>query len=344
VKLPSRANRRWGEALDSLVERLVALGSRWPWVLPTASFAAGWAGFALVRRGENLARIVALLALCGWFWLLLEPWVRRMLERRRRRAGNFVVNFISQSLQQELLFFSLPLLIGATRLDAGQVAFTGLVAAAALITTVDPLYERLVATRAARRMTFHAFCSWIAALVVLPMVLLVPVERALPISLFAVGAWLLLTLPLSLYSLPRWRNRVAWLAGMLIVPFLFWEMRGQIPAAGLAVTDARVTQTIDGLVPGPPVARVRLDDLAQGIIAFAAIRAPAGLSQQVVFEWRHNGDRERIPVEIHGGRADGFRAYSRKHVFPADPTGLWTVDVLTPQAQLLERLRFVVEG
>jgi hypothetical protein len=87
-----------------------------------------------------------------------------------------------------------------------------------------------------------------------------------------------------------------------------------------------------------------LDDLAQGIIAFAAIRAPTGLSQQVVFEWRHNGDRERIEVEIHGGRADGFRAYSRKHVFPADPTGLWTVDVLTPQAQLLERLRFVVEG
>ena len=344
MKLPSRASRRWGEALDSLVERLVALGSRWPWVVPTASFAAGWAGFALVRRGENLARIVALLALCGWFWLLLEPWVRRMLERRRRRAGNFVVNFISQSLQQELLFFSLPLLIGATRLDAGQVAFTGLVAAAALITTVDPLYERLVATRAARRMTFHAFCSWIAALVVLPMVLLVPVERALPISLFAVGAWLLLTLPLSLYSLPRWRNRVAWLAGMLIAPFLFWEMRGQIPAAGLAVTDARVTQTIDGLVPGAPVARVRLDDLGQGIIAFAAIRAPTGLSQQVVFEWRHNGDRERIPVEIHGGRADGFRAYSRKHVFPADPTGLWTVDVLTPQAQLLERLRFVIEG
>jgi hypothetical protein len=344
VTTPSRAAGRWGEALGSLLSRVVALENRWPWVLPTASFAAGWVGFALVRRGEDLARIVALLALSGWFWLLLEPWVRQRLERRRRRAGNFVVNFISQSLQQELLFFSLPLLIGATRLDAGQVAFTGLVATAALISTVDPLYERLVATRAARRMTFHAFCSWIAALVVLPMVLLVPVERALPISLFAVGAWLLLTLPLSLYSLPRWRNRVAWLVGMLVVPFLFWEMRGQIPAAGLAVTDARVTQTIDGLVPGPPVARVRLEDLAQGIIAFAAIRAPAGLSQQVVFEWRHNGDRERIEVEIQGGRADGFRAYSRKHVFPADPTGLWTVDVLTPQAQLLERLRFVVEG
>jgi hypothetical protein len=328
----------------SLLRRLPVIADRWPWLLPAISFAAGWLGFVLVRRGEDLARIVALLALTGWFWLLLEPWVRRRLERRRRRAGNLVVNFVSQSLQQELLFFSLPLLIGAAQWDAGQVAFTGLVAAAALLTTIDPLYERLVATKAARRMTFHAFCSWIAALVVLPMVLLVPVERALPISLGAVGAWLLLTLPLSLYSLPRWRNRMAWVAGMIVVPFLFWQVRGQIPAAGLAVTDARVTQTIDGLTPGSPVRRLRQQDLAQGVIAFAAIRAPAGLSQQVVFEWRHNGERERIEVEIHGGRADGFRAYSRKRAFPADPTGVWTVDVLTPQAQLLERLSFVVES
>jgi len=328
----------------SLLRRLFHIANRRRWLLPAISFAAGWVGFLLVRRGEEVARIIALLALCGWFWLLVEPWVRRRLERRRRRVGNFIVNFVSQSLQQELLFFSLPLLIGATQLDAGQLAFTGLVAAAALLSTIDPLYERLVASQAARRMTFHAFCSWIAALVVLPMVLLVPVERALPISLLAVGAWLLLTLPLSLYSLPRWRNRAAWLGGMIAVPLMFWELRGQIPAAGLAVTDARVTQTIDGLTPGTPVRRIRQADLAQGIVAFAAIRAPAGLSQQVVFEWRHNGEREQIAVEIHGGREDGFRAYSRKQAFPTDSAGLWTVDVLTPQAQLLRRLRFVVEG
>jgi len=327
-----------------LLRRLFAFANRWPWLLPGISFAAGWVGFLLVRRGEEVARIIALLALCGWFWLLIEPWVRRRLERRRRNVGNFVVNFVSQSLQQELLFFCLPFLIGATQRDVGQIIFTGLVAAAAVLSTIDPLYERLIAARAARRMTFHAFCSWIAALVVLPMVLLLPVERALPISLGAVGAWLLLTMPLSLYSLPRWRNRLAWVAGMIVVPMVFWELRGQIPAAGLAVTDSRVTQTIDGLTPGAAVQRVRQADLAQGVIAFAAIRAPAGLAQQVVFEWRHNGERERIPVEIHGGRAEGFRAYSRKQLFPADSAGIWTVDVLTPQAQLLERLRFVVEG
>ena len=312
--------------------------------MPALSFAAGWLGFLLVQRGQELARLIALLALLGWFWLLLEPWVRRWLERRRQRVGNFVVNFISQSLQQELLFFSLPLLIGSTQRDFGQIAFTGLVGVAAVVSTIDPVYERVIATRAARRMSFHAFCSWIAALVVLPMVLLVPVERALPISLLAVTGWLMLTLPLSLYSLPRRRTKVAWMAGMIGVPILFWGLRAQVPAAGLAVTDARVTQTIDGLIPGDPVRRVRQEDLAQGMIAFAAIRAPTGLSQAVVFEWRHNGERERIPIEIQGGKADGFRAYSRKQIFPEDSAGLWTVDVLTPQAQLLERLRFIVEG
>ncbi len=326
------------------LRRVLSFAHRFPWVLPAISFAAGWLGYLLVHRGETLARAIAVLALLGWFWLLVEPWVRQRLERRRQRAGNFVVNLVSQSLQQELLFFSLPFLIGATQRDLGQLAFTGLVGAAALLSTVDPVYERLIATRAARRMAFHAFCSWIAALVVLPMVLSLPLERSVPLSLLAVAAWLLVTLPMSLHSLPHLRNKIAWVVGMAAVPFLLWEFRAQLPAAGLAVVDARVTQTIDGLTPGTRVRVVRRADLEQGVIAFAAVRAPAGLAQVVIFEWRHNGERERIEAQIQGGKADGFRTFSRKQIFPEDPLGLWTVDLLTPQEQLLERLQFVVEG
>ena len=131
---------------------------------------------------------------------------------------------------------------------------------------------------------------------------------------------------------------------MIAAPLLLWEFRAQVPAAGLAVVDARVTQTIDGLTPGARVRVVWRADLELGVIAFAAIRAPAGLAQIVIFEWRHNGERERIEAEIQGGKADGFRTFSRKQIFPEDSAGLWTVDVLTPQEQLLERLRFVVEG
>jgi hypothetical protein len=92
------------------------------------------------------------------------------------------------------------------------------------------------------------------------------------------------------------------------------------------------------------VRRVTSEELSSGVVAFAAIRAPSGLSQQVIFEWRHNGERERIAAEIRGGRAEGFRVYSRKRNFPQDSAGVWTVDLLTPQEQLLERLQFVVEG
>jgi hypothetical protein len=62
--------------VKSLLRRLFRLATRLPWLLPLISFAAGWLGYVLVQRGEALARIVALLALLGWFWLLLEPWVR----------------------------------------------------------------------------------------------------------------------------------------------------------------------------------------------------------------------------------------------------------------------------
>jgi len=325
------------------MERVFELERRMPWLLPAVSFSAGWLSFVLVQRGESLARMIAALALLGWPWLLIEPWLRRRLERKKERLGNLVVNFISQSLQQELLFFSLPFLIGATQLHAGHIAFTTIAAAAALLSTIDPWYERFIAVRAARRMTFHAYCSWLAALVVLPIALSLPLEKALPWSLIGVAGWLVLTLPLSLYSLSGVAARLAWAASILIAPALLWMARAELPAAGLAVTEARITQTIEDLEPGQLVRRLGRLDLERGVIAFAAIRAPSGLSQEVIFEWRHADHLERIVEQIQGGRSTGFRTYSRKQIFPEAAAGSWTVDVLTPQQQLLKRLRFVVD-
>ena len=105
---------------------------------------------------------------------------------------------------------------------------------------------------------------------------------------------------------------------------------------------ARITRTIDGLSPGAAVREISRADLARGVVAFAAIRAPNGLSQEIIFEWHHNGKQERMAATIHGGNVDGFRIYSRKRMFPADATGTWIVDVRTPQEQLLRRLRFTV--
>lgn len=323
--------------------RLEAFLHRFPWLLPALSFAGGWLGFVMVKRGAEAAQLIALIAIVGWIWLLIEPLVRRSLEQRRPGMGKLLVNFVSQSLQQEILFFTLPLIIGATQRDAGQMAFAGIAASAAAVTTLDPIYERYIATRAARRLMFHAYCSWIAALIVLPIVVRLPLERALPISLAAVGASLLLTLPLSLASMRTWRQRTIWLVALALSPLLVWSLRSHVPAAGLAVTGARITQSIDELTPGPPVQTLSHAQLAQGVIAFAAIRAPAGLSQSVIFEWRHAGESEHIPAEIHGGSQSGFRTYSRKQIFPGNAAGKWVVDIRTPQGQLLKRMGFAVK-
>lgn len=329
--------------VSGLLRRLQIFLDRFPWLLPSLSFAAGWLGFVFVQRGEELAAIVALLALVGWPWLLVEPFVRRLLERRRPGAGNLIVNFISQSLQQELLFFALPFVIGASELDAGHGVFFAVLAIAALVSTLDPVYEKWVGAHAVTRLLFHGYCTWIAALIVLPVVSRLPVERALPTSLFVVCVWALLSLPQALVALRTWPRRAAWLAAAVLLPFLVWELRSQIPAAGLAVTQARITQSLDDLAPGPEVRRLSRAQLQDGLIAFAGIRAPAGLLQTVVFQWRHGREVENIAEQIRGGRQEGYRTYSRKRLFPAEPAGRWTVDIVTPQGQLLKRLNFTVE-
>ena len=323
--------------------RAQQLHARLPWLLPLLSFSAGWLGFVLVQRSAELARMVALIALIGWPWLLLEPLLRRPLERRYgRRLVAPASNFVTQSLQQELLFFSLPFLIGASQLTPGHILFCALTIGAALIATADPIYHRLVARRPARRLAFHAFCSWIAALVLLPMVLKLPLEQALPLSLVSVGVWLLITAPALLAALRTPRQRLCWSIGLIAVPLLLWSARAQVPAAGLSVTDARITRSIEQLTPGPAVERVAAAELSQGIVAFVAIRAPLGLHQGVVFEWHHGDSVERIAADIRGGSGSGWRTWSRKRVFPRDALGPWRVDVVTPQGQLLQRLTFNV--
>ena len=191
----------------------------------------------------------------------------------------------------------------------------------------------------------HAYCTLIAALVVLPIALHMPLDQALPMSLGITALSLLLSLPRMLMSVSTWKLRAIGCVALVAAFGLLWGLRGLIPPAGLWVRDARIAHYVDGLEPGPSVQRMTVDTLrAQGASAFVAVRAPVGLSQAVVFEWRQHGESvDRIPALISGGREEGFRTHSRKENFPADPRGRWRVDLRTPDGQLIARMRFVVE-
>src|SRR5207237_226900 len=75
-----------------------------------------------------------------------------------------------------------------------------------------------------------------------------------------------------------------------------------------------------------------------GVFAYTAVYAPRSLSQAIVHVWRRDGavvdSVELSPVQ--GGRQEGFRTFSHKTNFPADPAGRWSVDVMTSSGQLFD--------
>jgi hypothetical protein len=235
------------------------------------------------------------------------------------------------------------LIIGATQRDVGQIVFAAFAVVAALLSTLDHHYERYIAARAPTRLMFHAYCSLITAIVVIPMVVHLSLERTLPLAIVGVTVWLVLTLPMSLGSLSAGRHKAIWIACIFLAPLSLWLLRAQVPAAGLVVTEGLVTQTINELTPGAPIKTLSSAELSNGVVAFVAIRAPMGVAQSVIFEWHYGNESESIVAEIHGGNQSGWRTFARKQSFPADSRGRWTVDIVTPQRQLLKRLSFVVE-
>lgn len=331
------------QIISSSVERFL---SRYFWVLPVTGFGLGWASFLLVQRGEGLARGIALLALLGWLWILAEPFImNRLLAREHPKLSKNLSNFFSQSIQQEIYFFSLPFLFAATqREDFGQLIFTGVFVLAALISTVDPWYNRYISRNRMVSLAFHALCCFVSALVILPVVVKLPTGRTLVFALGFLVVWLLLVIPGLLFRLDTWKLRLLALVGLCAIPLTIWMFRASIPAAGLSANNATISSGVVDHEPIDSISRIDASQLSQGVYAFVAVKAPWGLEQEIGFKWQHGEYSETISAVINGGREDGYRTYSMKSNFPEPAGGTWTVDVLTAQGQLLRRLEFVVSG
>jgi hypothetical protein len=112
-------------------------------------------------------------------------------------------------------------------------------------------------------------------------------------------------------------------------------------ARGAIAWDVTSLDAVDALPSPVSAAEVK----QRGLVAYTAIYAPAGLRQAVRHVWRHDGQVVEVVglSPVLGGRREGYRTYSRKTAFPADPQGRWSVDVVTASGQLIGRLRFRVD-
>lgn len=159
--------------IKALVARLFDTGSRfirrYPGVVALFGFVSGVASFVLVDRQAGLAKVVALIMLVSWVWLMLEKPLRRAIHRLFGwDMPPPLLHYATQLVHQESLFFIVPFFFITTTWHSGQAVFTLLLGAAALVSLVDPLYYRWLARKRWLYLAFHSLTLFAALLTALP--------------------------------------------------------------------------------------------------------------------------------------------------------------------------------
>ncbi|HSW12090.1 MAG TPA: DUF5924 family protein [Solimonas sp.] len=327
------------------LERLLWRFHRW-WA--PLNLAAGIGSFFLINRQEAMGLWLAAFLLLGWLLILAEGTLGRWLGGWRPRwaeASPWLLRFITQGIHQETFFFALPFLFHTTTWTSVQALFTGAVVLAAAASAWDPLYHRKIGGRAWAFLGFHALAVYVATLILLPTFIHLTTGDTL---FWAAVAVALLAVP-SLAQLAENRRLSHWLAsfaGAAVLGVVAWLVGPWVPPATLWIQQAVVSQQLDEAQRAPGAALQVIDAAAlqaSGVYAYSAIRAPRGLSEQVYHRWMQDGRTvDRIPLQIEGGREEGYRAWTHKQDFPADPRGNWKVEVLTDSGQLIGLMRFRV--
>ncbi len=314
------------------------------WGVSFVSFVAGLLTLFVFRRElPHVGWIVGYLVL---LWLLVAV-LAQLRQALATKVHPFVItaaDYTIQTLYHGLLLFLLPAYYASATLTSVNALFLALLVALVLLATFDPWYQALVQPRPWLSYLFFLVSVFAALNVALPLV------GVPPFAALLVSAW---TAVVALTPAVRrsrawpWRRALAATAlvavGAIVVAAVAPVL---VPPAPLALAEAVMARGVEESEPvevidGP----IRAADLRErGLVAYTAIYAPAGLRQPVEHVWRRRGRVVEVVrlSPIHGGRRRGFRTYSRKTGFPADPAGRWSVDVMTTSGQLIGRLRFQV--
>jgi len=327
--------------------RLPLIGWLGGWPISIASLALGLAVLFVFRRGlPHVGWIVGYLLLL-WLLFVLITQLRAPLTERGRRLVLTAADYTIQTLYHNLLLFVLPAYYAAATLDSPNVVFPALVAAGALVTTLDPVYRRLVQPRPWLNHALLAFSIFAALNVALPLVGAQPILALL-------GSAALAALALA----PAFRREGAFgwlrahalaLAAAALAVVLVWFGRGLVPPAPLFLAGAVAARGVAELEPVEPVERgvVRAATVLEWgeLAAYTAVYAPAGVRQPIAHVWWRDGERlvrVVLPTPVLGGRRQGFRTYSRFTDLKPPVAGRYRVDVVTASGQLIGRLRFTV--
>jgi hypothetical protein len=323
-----------GELANSAPEpkgRWQKLAPLLPWMSLAISISSG----VLMNRSEARAGLIAGASAASWLVLVLVLLVHRPTPEsaaesgRFQRALRFTTAAANQSLVQLSLLFCAPFYAQAFVLTPLELLFAVLFVLAMLISLWDPLCARVLRSHAFGPLLI-AFASFVVWNAVLPM-LGIPHR----ISVWLACGVVALALPLVHVLHGSLRTQLFTTLGVsLLFPLLLFVggIRA-LPPAPLRVMQAAIgTQVVERALVD---ASTRFAHPPAQLICFTAIRAPAGLADDLVHVWQHAGEiTQRIPLTVHGGRRAGFRTWSRIPL-TARSRGTYRCDVLTSLGQLL---------
>jgi Family of unknown function (DUF5924)/Protein of unknown function (DUF2914) len=315
------------------------------WGISCASLAGGVLTLFVFRRElPHAPWIVGYLLL---LWLLIALTVQLRDGFRASRTGRLVLgaaDYTIQTLYHGVLIFLLPAYWASTTVDSPNVAFLLVLVILVLLATFDPWYRALAERTTVVTDVFFFVSAFAALNVALPLVG-VPPFWAMLLAAWTAVAGLAPALRRSRGWPWRQALKVGALAGLVVAALVFLA-RSVIPPAPLFVARSALAR---GVVDAEPVdvlgTSLSAGDL-EGLVAFTAVYAPAGLHQPIAHVWRREGRVVSVVklAPIHGGRREGFRTFSRRTVAPSQAEGRWSVDVVTDSGQLIGRLRFRVES
>jgi hypothetical protein len=311
-----------------------------PW-LPWISLATGIASALTMNRGPRRAALVAGAALGLWLTLLVMRWLARgeHIERPGRRGK--VLRLIrrsslmaTQSAVQLTLFFALPFYWHAATLEPGHVVFMAALSLLSAVSLWDPWTARAFQHRWLA-LLLPATSSFVALNAVLPGLGLSTHQSLWTAALIAVVGVALLSLA---SAAPGQRARATGisLAVALLLP-LALELGAArlVPAAPLRLVQIELGTRVDGHWVVQSVER--LPDAPERLFCATAIWSPVGVKDRLFHVWRYGGRvRSRIELDIRGGgRAGGYRTFSRIDHFGAHPAGVYSCSVETASGQVL---------
>jgi hypothetical protein len=316
------------------------------WGISIASLGLGLATLFVFRRGlPHVGWIVGYLLLL-WLVFAVLAEIRAPLEQRGQGFVVGAAEYTIQTLYHNLLLFVLPAYWASATPVSPNAPFVAGVAAGALVTSIDPLYGALARDHRWIQHAFLGFSLFAALNVALPLVGVRPGAALLGSAALA---------GLALAPAFRHRGSIGWsralalaVTAAALAVVLVWAGRVLVPPAPLFLADKQVARDVQDLMPQDPVGdavpAATVAAWGGGLAAYTAVHAPAGLREPIEHVWWKDGRViTRVPLSpVLGGRAQGFRTWSRKSDLGQPLAGAYAVDVRTASGQLIGRLSFQI--